>query len=32
VELYGGKITLGQSELGGLKARLALPEFTARPT
>jgi signal transduction histidine kinase len=27
VELYGGKITLGQSELGGLKARLALPEF-----
>ena len=32
VELYGGKITLGQSELGGLKARLALPEFAARPT
>ena len=32
VELYGGKITLGQSELGGLKARLALPEFVERPS
>ncbi|MTD95757.1 hypothetical protein GIW81_15570 [Hyphomicrobium sp. xq] len=32
VQLYGGKITLGQSELGGLKARLTLPEFTAWPT
>ena len=27
VQLYGGKITLGQPELGGLKARLALPEL-----
>ena len=27
VQLYGGKITLGQSERGGLKARLALPVF-----
>jgi signal transduction histidine kinase len=27
VQLYGGKITLGQSELGGLRAQLALPEF-----
>jgi signal transduction histidine kinase len=26
-QLYGGKITLGQSELGGLKAQLALPVF-----
>jgi two-component system osmolarity sensor histidine kinase EnvZ len=32
VQLHGGKIPLGQSELGGLKARLALPECTARPT
>lgn len=29
VQLYGGKITLGQSELGGLRAQLALPEFEA---
>jgi signal transduction histidine kinase len=27
VQLYGGKITLGQSELGGLKAQLGLPVF-----
>jgi signal transduction histidine kinase len=27
VQLYGGKITLGQAERGGLKAQLALPEF-----
>jgi signal transduction histidine kinase len=32
VQLYGGKFTLSQSEPGGLKARLTLPEFTARPT
>jgi signal transduction histidine kinase len=30
VQLYGGKITLGQSELGGLRAKLALPEFATR--
>lgn len=28
VQLYGGKITLGQSECGGLKAQLALPRFS----
>ena len=30
VQLYGGKTTLGQSELGGLRAQLALPEFATR--
>jgi signal transduction histidine kinase len=29
VQLYGGKITLGQSEFGGLKARLTLPDQPA---
>lgn len=28
VQLYGGKIRLGHSELGGLKAQLELPEFS----
>lgn len=30
VQLYGGKISLGHSGLGGLKARLDLPEFSRR--
>ena len=30
VQLYGGKITLGQSVCGGLKARLALPVLPSR--
>ena len=28
VQLYGGKISLGRSELGGLRAQLALPGFS----
>jgi len=30
VQLYGGKITLGQSVLGGLRAQLALPSLSQR--
>jgi signal transduction histidine kinase len=32
VQLYGGKIRLGRSDLGGLKAQLSLPEFGAQAT
>jgi signal transduction histidine kinase len=28
VQLYGGKIRLGQSDLGGLRVQLELPEFS----